>query len=206
VSVQLFVCRDGAVSTPDRRDARASSGNAALPFVLRCTAAPDEQAAFYAAVVSISLKYAVVERERRFILNSVPTNVSASFEITDRYVDGSRLRLREVRSPDGSVTRKLTHKVRLTESAAEVACTNFYLDDSEWDLLACLPGRVLRKTRHQVSHDGITVLVDVHEDGAIVAEIDDGDGAPTSVPDWLDIVADVTSDESWTGASLARHR
>lgn len=153
--------------------------------------------------MSISLKYAVVERERRYRLGRLPDGVSSTKEVLDRYVTGTRLRLREVRESDGTVTRKLGHKVRLTDGPAEVACTNFYLDDAEWALLAALPARLLRKRRHMVRRDGLLVAVDEHEDGTLIAEIDDGDQPSEFVPEWLDVVDDVTSDEAWTGAQLA---
>jgi CYTH domain-containing protein len=154
--------------------------------------------------VPVSLKYAVVERERRYLLASLPVGVTSTKEIVDRYVDGTRLRLREVREADGTVTRKLGHKVRLTDGPAEVACTNLYLDDAEWALLSALPGRTLRKRRHIVAGDEWLVAIDEHEDGTLVAEIDDGDDPSSVVPDWLDVVRDVSDDESWTGAALAR--
>jgi CYTH domain-containing protein len=154
--------------------------------------------------VSVPLKYAVVERERRYLLTSLPAGVRSTREIRDRYVTGTRLRLREVRDEDGAVTRKLGHKVRLSGGPGEVACTNFYLDDAEWAVLAALPGRTLRKKRHLVDRDGWLVAVDEHEDGTLVAEIDDGDAPSDRVPDWLDVLAEVTGDESWTGAGLAR--
>lgn len=71
----------------------------------------------------ISLKYAVVERERRFLVASVPEGVNSTQDILDRYVIRTRLRLREVTDRDGTVTRKLGHKVLLTEGPAIVACT-----------------------------------------------------------------------------------
>jgi CYTH domain-containing protein len=154
--------------------------------------------------VSVPLKYAVVERERRYLVARLPEGVTGTRQISDRYVTGTRLRLREVRDEAGGVTRKLGHKVRLGEGPAEVACTNFYLDDEEWAVLAALPARTLRKTRHLVDRDGWLVAVDQHEDGTLVAEIDDRDEPSHRVPDWLDVVADVTGDESWTGAGLAR--
>lgn len=153
--------------------------------------------------MSISLKYAVVERERRYRLGRLPDGVSSTREILDRYVTGTRLRLREVRESDGTVTRKLGHKVRLTDGPAEVACTNFYLDDYEWALLAALPARLLRKRRHIIRRDGLLVAVDELEDGTLIAEIDDGDQPSDVVPGWLDVVDDVTADEAWTGARLA---
>ena len=98
--------------------------------------------------MAVSLKYAVVERERRFLVLSIPDGVVDVQLIVDRYVDGTRLRLREVRRPDGTVVRKLGHKVRLGDGPAEVACTNLYLDDEEWRVLRALPARELRKRRH----------------------------------------------------------
>jgi CYTH domain-containing protein len=150
------------------------------------------------------LKYAVVERERRFLLGSLPTGVRDRKEIVDRYIAGTRMRLREVRSSDGSVVRKLGHKVRLDTGPAQIACTNFYLDQQEWDVLIDLPARVLRKTRHVVRRDGVTVAIDELEDGTLLAEIDDGDHPSGLVPAWLDVVEEVSDDERWTGASLAR--
>jgi CYTH domain-containing protein len=154
--------------------------------------------------VPVSLKYAVVERERRYLVASLPPGVSTTIDIVDRYVTGTRLRLREVRAVDGSVTHKLGHKVRLAEGPAEVACTNLYLDDQEWALLGGLPATLLRMRRHMVERDGLVVAIDEHEDGSLVAEIDDGDHPSNIVPDWLDVLEDVSEDEAWTGAGLAR--
>ncbi len=154
--------------------------------------------------MSVSLKYAVVERERRYRLGRVPDGVSSTKDILDRYVIGTRLRLREVREGDGTVTRKLGQKVRISHGPAEVACTNFYLDDDEWAVLAALPARLLRKRRHMFHRDGLLVAVDEHEDGTLIAEIDDGDEPSDLVPAWLDVIDDVTADEAWTGARLAQ--
>ena len=63
---------------------------------------------------------------------------------------------------------------------------------------------MVRRTRHLVRRDGVLVAVDEHEDGTLVAEIDDGDGPAGRVPGWLDVLEDVTGDERWTGAGLAR--
>ena len=153
--------------------------------------------------MSFSLKYAVIERERRFLLASLPEAIVGTKEIVDRYVTGTRLRLREVREDDGRVVRKLGHKVRISEGPGEVACTNIYLNDQEWALLGALPAQVLRKKRHMVHLDGLIVAIDEHEDGTLIAEIDDRDRPSQFVPEWLDIVEDVSDDERWTGASLA---
>ena len=60
--------------------------------------------------MTVSLKYARVERERRWLLGSTPGLSGSPMEITDRYVLGTRLRLREVVVGE-SVVRKLGHKV-----------------------------------------------------------------------------------------------
>jgi len=153
--------------------------------------------------VGVPLKYAVVERERRFLVDHIPDGVVSTRQIIDRYVEGTRLRLREVTDNDGTITRKLGHKVRLTESPEEVACTSMYLDDAEWRLLCQFPARVLRKVRHIVNREGLTLAVDRFEDGSLLAEIDDGDQPPRDVPAWLAVQREVTTDEQWTGARLA---
>jgi CYTH domain-containing protein len=154
--------------------------------------------------MAVSLKYAVVERERRFLVAKLPGAADKRLRIVDRYVTGTRLRLREVVTEDGVVTRKLGHKVRLGEGPREIACTSLYLDDDEWDVLCRLPAKTLSKVRHLVTRGGVTVAIDELEDGTLLAEIDDQDRAPVPVPNWLDVLRDVTDDEKWTGAQLAR--
>ena len=150
-----------------------------------------------------SLKYAVVERERRYVISRLPEGVVETQLIEDRYLAGTRLRLREVRRADGTVVRKLGQKVRLGEGPGEVACTNVYLDESEWTVLQALRGSTLRKTRHIVERDGLRIAVDEHADGTLVAEIDDGDRPAAPVPAWLDVIDDVSGEEAWTGAGMA---
>ena len=81
--------------------------------------------------IVVSLKYAVVERERRFLVSKLPGVADERRRIVDRHVTSTRLRLREVVTEDGAVTRKLGHKIRLGEGSREIACTSLYLDDGE---------------------------------------------------------------------------
>jgi CYTH domain-containing protein len=175
---------------------RTSRSGVVVSRVLRCWLS--------LGLVSVSLKYAVVERERRFLLASIPQGILHTREIIDRYVTGTRLRLRQVREDDGTVVRKLGQKVRLSEGPAEVACTNIYLDDQEWAVVRALPAKVLRKKRHMVQRDGLVLAIDEHEDGTLIAEIDDRDLPAVPIPDWLDVIEDVSDDERWTGAALAK--
>jgi CYTH domain-containing protein len=148
------------------------------------------------------LKYAHIERERRYLVRAIPDGVRQTDEVQDAYVEGTRLRLRQV-SSGTEVVRKLGHKVRLSLGAREIASTSLYLDAAEWDMLSGLPARRLRKLRHHIVRDGYAFAVDELPDGTLLAEFDDGDRAPTDLPQWLDVVADVTDDEEWTGAALA---
>jgi CYTH domain-containing protein len=150
------------------------------------------------------LKYAVVERERRFLVAELPDGVVATMQIVDHYLNESRLRLREMIDADGSVVRKLGHKVRLTPGPDEIACTSIYLDDAEWGLLRQHPAGTLRKTRHIVERDGLRIAVDELADGTLLAEVDDEDYPPSALPDWLGVLAEVTAEERWIGASMAR--
>lgn len=156
----------------------------------------------------MNLKYAHVERERRWLLSGTPGGVvvESTLTITDRYLTGTRLRLREVVADDGSVVRKLGQKVRLGTGAEEIAHTNLYLDAAEWAALSVLPGDALRKERRRVRLGSVTVAVDVfagHCEGLVLAEVDRGDGEDHGLPDRLPVVAEVTGDEFFTGGSLA---
>ena len=155
------------------------------------------------------LKYAKVERERRWLLDGLPPfpDDSRQVRIVDRYLHGTRLRLREVTETDGTIVRKLGHKVRLGDDAREVACTSLYLDEAEWAALRGLPGDVLSKVRILVPYGDHVIALDAFEppnDGLLLAEIDGGDGPASELPASLAVVREVTDDEQYTGASLAR--
>jgi len=156
------------------------------------------------------MKYAVVERERRFFpVDAVDlSTASRVMRIEDRYIDGTRLRLRTVLEPGKNVVRKLGQKVRFTPgSPSALAHTTMYLDEAEHTLLANLPAVSLHKTRHVLRlADGTDVAVDVFADtlaGLTLAEIDLGpDGALSQpLPTWLGL--EVTEIEAFTGYALA---
>lgn len=150
-----------------------------------------------------SLKYAHIETERRFLVRAVPAGVQKVSDITDYYLDGTRLRLRAV-TTDGATTYKLGHKVRLGAGPGSIAHTSIYLDDTEWALLRRLPARIVRKRRHHVRRDDIVVAIDEFADGTRVAEIDGGNERPADPPAWLQVIREVTNDEDFTGGGRAR--
>ena len=95
-------------------------------------------------------KYAWVERERRWLCDEVPWPLVAATEaITDLYVTGTRLRLREAVPADGGAPmRRLSRKGDV--SPAVRLLTSIYLAPEEFALLSSLPGRRLTKTRHRL--------------------------------------------------------
>jgi hypothetical protein len=138
------------------------------------------------------VKYARLEAERRFLLDALPDLADARvLRITDRYVHGTRMRLRVVHEGD-SVVRKLGQKVPRSTSTNEH--TTLYLDEAEHALLQALPADELSKTRYVL--DGWAF--DEHPTGLLLAETEDP-GEP-----WFPYVREVTEDLAFTGAVLAR--
>jgi CYTH domain-containing protein len=150
-------------------------------------------------------KYAQVERERRFLLAEppAPSSVTATRMITDRYLVGTRLRLRRAEWPDGACELKLTQKVPIAgPGAVQGLITNTYLSAAEYDLLASLPAAVLSKTHFSLSFLGVDVF-DTPLQGLVLAEAEftTDEEARSFVPP-PECVAEVTDDARFTGGRL----
>lgn len=150
-------------------------------------------------------KYARVERERRFLLAEppVPSRVVVTRTITDRYLLGTRLRLRRADFPDGGCERKLTQKVPISRpGGVQGLITNTYLSPAEYDVLASLPAAVLSKTRLSVPPLGVDVF-DGPLRGLVLAEAEfttDEEAQSFVAPP--ECVAEVTNDVRFTGGRL----
>jgi CYTH domain-containing protein len=156
-------------------------------------------------------KYARIERERRFLLATAPPPAMAvaSRRITDRYLAGTRLRLRRVENrPSGVCEFKLTQKVPADRPGAiQGLITNIYLSPAEYELLARLPAATLTKTRLSVPPLGIDVFgPPLH--GLILAEAEfTTDEAARTFRQPPQAVAEVTDDPRFTGGTLVQtHR
>src|SRR3974390_2611150 len=117
-------------------------------------------------------KYARVEWERSFLLDSFPRRavVTRVRLIEDRYIEGTTLRLRRQRDDDGQTVFKLTQKLADTAvGARQGLVTSMYLTATEFAVLANLPARVLIKSRHSVPPFGIDVFDGVLS-GLVLAE------------------------------------
>jgi CYTH domain-containing protein len=150
-------------------------------------------------------KYARIERERRFLLAQFPQDaeVVRVRRITDRYVDGTRLCLREQSDDDGPPTFKLTQKIAEPSSGARQGLiTTIYLSHDEFRALAQLPARKLSKTRYSVPPFGIDVFEDELA-GLLIAEaeFESGEAADAlKVPPFIG--REVSEDIRFTGGRL----
>jgi CYTH domain-containing protein len=141
-------------------------------------------------------KYARLEDERRFLVAAVPADATAPRRIEDRYLAGTRLRLRRVSDHHGTVL-KLGHKVRREQGRpSAVWHTTCYLDDAEFTVLAALKAHPLAKRRWSLPGGGsadefLGPLV-----GLVLVEGD----RPFEVPP---PAVEVTDDERYSGGALA---
>jgi len=148
--------------------------------------------------------YARKERERRFLCAAPPpaSDVVRSRLITDRYLDGTRLRLRTVDELDGSgpPVHKLTQKVP-GEPWGEL--TTIYVSDDEHALLATLPAAVLTKERRSVPPLGYDVFRGPLA-GLVLAEVEFADDASAAAYQPPAGLHEVTQDRRFSGGVLVR--
>lgn len=150
-------------------------------------------------------RYAYLEREQRWLLAAVPDQARYRSEILDRYLQGTRLRLRRVTLPD-RVIYKLGQKVRLVDGDPEwVKLTNIYLSAEEYDTFATLAGAEIVKERFVMPWGPADLAVDRfqgHLDGLVLAETELGpDEGLHELPPFA--LADVTHDDRFSGGALA---
>jgi CYTH domain-containing protein len=111
-------------------------------------------------------KYACIEWERRWLVDKAsrpPLGRHAMTLIEDRYIDGSRLRLRRMSQPElGQVKWKLTKKYECADPSARPIVTS-YLTEREYEVLRALPARELTKRRYRVPFGGRYCSVDLFE-------------------------------------------
>ena len=158
-------------------------------------------------------RYAKPERERRFLLSAQPGKLNDPRHIVDRYIDGTRLRLRQITGAGPSVY-KLGQKVRPNEEDPSVVMlTNMYLTANEYQCLLSLPFAEVRKTRYSLQAGPDLYAIDVFEErleGLVLAEGELGEEDLQDLQDLHELpplaglVAEVTTDDHFSGATLAR--
>ena len=139
------------------------------------------------------------------MLTAVPADLRSPRLIVDRYLAGTRLRLRRVEA-DGHVVCKLGQKVRPdVGDPSTVATSHIYLSTTEYDRLAVLPGRSLRKTRHEWWRGEHRFAVDEFHgplSGLWLAEVELA-STDHHVPSGAPLGIDVSGDERFSGGALA---
>jgi CYTH domain-containing protein len=155
--------------------------------------------------------YMAVERERRWLCREVPRErILRTEAITDLYVTGVRLRLREARPVDGGAPKlRLSRKADVDPQTRLI--TSIYLPEEEFAVLAAaLPGVRIKKLRHRLHPlPGVLMLVDEFQgelDGLIMAEAEFKTSdllAAFPMPDFA--VREVTDDPRFTGGYLVKN-
>jgi CYTH domain-containing protein len=162
-------------------------------------------------VIPEQSKYARVERERKFLLDSLPeglTPASPHVQITDNYITGTRLRLRKIRDPQANKwTLKLTQKFALNKSdLSRTILTNVYLNATEYNTLAVFEANEIRKNRYSFENAGNKYGIDLFLGdllGLILAEISfESDEELEQFERPAFAFAEVTNSEMFTGAKL----
>jgi CYTH domain-containing protein len=155
-------------------------------------------------------QYTAVERERRWLCSEVPRHlVRQTLAVTDLYVTGTRLRLREMRPIDGGPGQlRLSRKADVDAHTRLI--TSIYLPESEFAVLvAVLPGLRITKIRHRLhAPPGVLMSVDEFQGNLaglllVEAEFESADElAAFPTPAFAN--RDVTSDVRYTGGALVK--
>jgi CYTH domain-containing protein len=152
-------------------------------------------------------KYARAEIERRFLLAGVPDgeDVLAVNEIADRYLDGTRLRLRRMAQVGGPTALKLTQKLPDPDGhGRQGALTTIYVSEGEYAALAALPAATLSKTRLSIAPYGVDVFGGQLA-GLCLAEVEfESVQAAAAFRPAAFCQAEVTADRRFTGGELVR--
>jgi CYTH domain-containing protein len=149
-------------------------------------------------------KYARYELERKFLLDHAPEGLEPETTIYDRYITGTRLRLRRVEHPDGRLEYKLNQKESPSPpNYGVMTITSIYLTAEEYEVLCVLPAAELRKRRHHLGRYSI----DVFEGGLaglILAETEFASEEEMHAHVPPDFVGrEVSDDVRYTGGELA---
>ena len=157
-------------------------------------------------------KYAHVELERRWLVDVTRRPALEGAWVTvieDRYITGTRLRLRQMIQPDTGETRWKLSKKYETEHPEARPVVTAYLTEAEHAVFAALPANVLHKRRYHLPVDGRVWSLDVMEgslSGLEIVEIEAANPvelAELVPPVWA--TKEVTDDARYQCGSIARN-
>ena len=155
-------------------------------------------------------RYARIEWERRWLVDTAKRpslDAEPMTIIEDRYIDGTRLRLRRMSQPDlGEVKWKLTRKYECADPAARPIVTS-YLTQAEHEILRAFPAQTLTKRRYHLAIGGRYWSLDCFEgplQGLETVECEAEDGvalAALEPPGWA--LREITHLPQWQCGALA---
>lgn len=155
--------------------------------------------------------YVSIERERRWLCRDVPRErIRRTEVITDLYVTGTQLRLREAR-PIGGAPPMLRFSRKADVDHHTRLITSIYLREAEFAVLAAsLPGVRIEKIRHRMqSAPGVEMSVDEFQGdlgGLILVEAEfKTQDLMTAFPMPDFAFREVTDDPRFTGGYLANN-
>jgi CYTH domain-containing protein len=154
-------------------------------------------------------KYSLLEREKKFLLASLPAALSLETArvIEDIYFPDTRLRLRKMTTIAGETLElKLTQKfVGQDNKSDERVITNLYLNENEYALFSKWSGHHLKKRRYSYHFEHQHFAIDIfegHLSGLVLAELEFSEQtvAP-KLPAFA--IREVTEEAFFTGGHLA---
>lgn len=157
-------------------------------------------------------KIAQTEFQRLFLIERLPeplTPASSHLQLFDRYIENTRLRLRQVRDPyTNSWTRILQqHVPAISSEFAVTKLSEIHLNDAEFALLERFAGQETRKNRYFHEFDRVPFVFDVYLGNlrglhTTKVEFETQELMGTFIPPPF-AVFDVTNDAFFVGPSLA---
>jgi len=153
------------------------------------------------------VKYAHIERERKFLLASEAADLIKGLPyktITDHYIKNTQMRFRTVTDGDTNVY-KLTQKADSSEGRAQI--TTIYLKEFEFKLLNIFDSVSVKKTRFIKNYDDFVVGVDQYlkgSDEVWLAEVEfNSDEEMKSFIPPFNYLNEVTDNADYNGYHLA---
>jgi CYTH domain-containing protein len=150
-------------------------------------------------------KYSIEEIERRWLADPSLLGeylTSPHRTIQDRYLTGTGLRLRKIQAVEGETIYKLGKKYGKAGNPSE-PITNIYLSSQEYNALAELDGRSVRKIRYTFA-GGSLDLYSNPNDGLVIFELEFSslEAAESYLPPAF-VREEITDNPRYSGAALA---
>ena len=152
-----------------------------------------------------SQRYARLEIERRWLVAGDVSQLihgQPSREIEDRYLVGTRIRLRTLTSSDGSIQWRMCKKYERSPDQQFEFITNLYLSKQEFQVFAALPAEVSRKRRYPLAQGSLDLYA--QPVGVTIFEVDfasESEATAFQAPSFAGM--EITGVEAYSGAMLA---